>query len=217
MEQNQRRSSDSAAGQPAPLNVPQPPPAVGDGRHQEPAAIGASISIVGDVSGSEDLTILGRVEGKVALPNHNVTIGRSGRVTADSQAKAVSVEGDVRGNLVAGQQILIRKSATMLGNLTAPRVGLEDGCRFKGSLDMEAGGEKSRRGAPPRGPASGLIAACGPTSLASGRSSAGAAREGAGGVVRGPSLPLCLGSFRYTSPRCPMRSTSTKSTSSWML
>jgi cytoskeletal protein CcmA (bactofilin family) len=132
------------AGQPAPPNVPQPAPTPSEGRRPEIAAIGASITIVGDVSGSEDLTILGRVEGKVTLPNHSVTIGRSGRVTADIHAKAVNVEGEVRGNLTAGEQILIRKSATMLGNLTAPRVGLEDGCRFKGSVDMEAGGEKPR-------------------------------------------------------------------------
>ena len=61
-----------------------------------------------------------------------------GRVKADIQAKFVSVAGEVHGNLVAGEQIVIRKTATMLGNLTAPRVGLEDGCRFRGSVEMEA-------------------------------------------------------------------------------
>ena len=50
----------------------------------------------------------------------------------------MSVAGEVHGNLVAGEQIVIRKTATMLGNLTAPRVGLEDGCRFRGSVEMEA-------------------------------------------------------------------------------
>lgn len=127
-----------------------PPPVVGEGRH-EPAAIGASISILGDLKGDEDLTILGRVEGKIDLPQHSVVIGRSGRVTADIHAKLVSVEGEVRGNLFAGEQILIRRTATMLGNLTAPRVSLEDGCRFKGSVDMEAQpAEKVRPAAPPQ-------------------------------------------------------------------
>ena len=101
------------------------------------ASIGPSVSIVGNVSGAEDLTILGKLEGKVDVPHHSVTVGRSARVEADIHAKFVSVEGEVRGNLVAGEQILIRKTATMLGNLTAPRVGLEDGCCFKGSVDME--------------------------------------------------------------------------------
>jgi cytoskeletal protein CcmA (bactofilin family) len=104
---------------------------------REAAGIGASISIVGDVTGDEDLTILGRVEGKIDLPKHSVTIGQGGRVKADIHARVVSVAGEVNGNLVASEQILIRKTATMLGNLTAPRVGLEDGCCFRGSVEME--------------------------------------------------------------------------------
>lgn len=113
-----------------------PPPAAGERREQ--AIIGASISIVGDVTGGEDLTILGKVEGKIALPKNSVTVGQSGRIVADIQAKVVSVAGEVRGNLVASEQIVIRKTATMLGNLTAPRVGLEDGCCFRGSVEMES-------------------------------------------------------------------------------
>lgn len=102
------------------------------------AAIGPSITIVGELKGDEDVTVLGSIEGTIDLPKNSVTIGRSARVSADIRAKIVSVEGEVRGNLQAGEQILIRKTATMLGNLSAPRVGLEDGCRFKGNVDMES-------------------------------------------------------------------------------
>ena len=112
-------------------------------------AIGASVAIVGNVSGNEDLTVLGRLEGKIDVPQHSVTIGRTARVQADIHAKSVSVEGEVRGNLIAGEQILIRKTATMLGNLTAPRVGLEDGCCFKGSVDMEMRADAPRASMPP--------------------------------------------------------------------
>jgi cytoskeletal protein CcmA (bactofilin family) len=132
----------AAASSSAVPSQPAPAPAAGD-RH-ESAGIGASIRIVGDVTGDEDLTILGKIEGKIVLPKHSVTIGQSGRVKADIQAKFVSVAGEVHGNLVAGEQIVIRKTATMLGNLTAPRVGLEDGCRFRGSVEMEAAPEKGR-------------------------------------------------------------------------
>lgn len=115
--------------------------------NREAASIGPAISIVGDLTGDEDLIVLGKVEGKIEVPKHSVTVGRSGRVTADIRAKVVHVEGEVKGNLWAAEQIVIRKTATMLGNLTAPRVGLEDGCRFKGSVDMEnAVGDKNRPG-----------------------------------------------------------------------
>jgi cytoskeletal protein CcmA (bactofilin family) len=58
------------------------------------------------------------------------------------------VAGEVSGNVVASEQIVIRKTATMLGNLAAPRVGLEDGCRFRGSVEMET---PPAHGQPPAG------------------------------------------------------------------
>jgi len=150
----------------APQPPVQPPPVASD-RH-DAAAIGSSIKIVGDVTGDEDLTILGKIEGKIVLPKHSVTIGQSGRVKADIQAKFVSVAGEVHGNLVAAEQIVIRKTATMLGNLTAPRVGLEDGCRFRGSVEMEAPPEKGRPAATQSAPvASASSGSSGGTSVAS--------------------------------------------------
>src|SRR5512143_291628 len=122
-------------------------PSTGPVERRDAAAVGASIAIVGDITGDEDLTILGRVEGKIDLPQHVVTVGQSGRVKADIHARVVSVAGEVRGNLIAAEQILIRKTATMLGNLTAPRVGLEDGCSFRGSVEMESLPEKGRAAA----------------------------------------------------------------------
>ena len=150
----------------APLPPVQPPPVASD--RYDAAAIGSSIKIVGDVSGDEDLTILGKIEGKIVLPKHSVTIGQSGRVKADIQAKFVSVAGEVHGNLVAAEQIVIRKTATMLGNLTAPRVGLEDGCRFRGSVEMEAPAEKGRPAATQSAPAASVSSgSSGGTSVAS--------------------------------------------------
>ena len=122
-------------------------PSTGPVERRDAAAVGASIAIVGDITGDEDLTILGRVEGKIDLPQHVVTVGQSGRVKADIHGRVVSVAGEVRGNLVAAEQILIRKTATMLGNLSAPRVGLEDGCSFRGSVEMESVPERSRTAA----------------------------------------------------------------------
>ena len=131
---------------------------------RETAGIGPSITIVGDVTGDEDLTILGKVEGKISLPQHSVSIGQAGRVKADIHAKFVSVAGEVHGNVVAAEQIVIRKTATMLGNLSAPRVGLEDGCCFRGSVEMETPAPKGRTAPAPQAgsgstsPGSGAVA-----------------------------------------------------------
>jgi len=125
-------------------NNPSPGPSAAGGR----AVIGPSIRINGDLSGEEDLVIEGRVEGKVDLKQQSVTVGPSGRVKADIFGRTITVEGEVRGNLVADEQITVRRTGQVHGNLTAPRVSLEDGAKFKGSIDMEPKGE-SRPGAAP--------------------------------------------------------------------
>ncbi|HEV2851520.1 MAG TPA: polymer-forming cytoskeletal protein [Thermoanaerobaculia bacterium] len=101
------------------------------------ATIGPSIFIKGDLSGEEDLLIEGRVEGKVDLKQNNVTVGKNGRVKADIFSRVVTVEGEVDGNVFAREQAILRQSGAIRGNITAPRVILEDGSRFKGSIDME--------------------------------------------------------------------------------
>ena len=108
---------------------------------KEPAIIGSSIFIRGDVTGSEDLMIHGRVEGKIDLKQHNVTVGKNGRVKADIVGKIISIEGEVEGNVYGEDKIIIRRSGTIRGNITAPRVNLEDGSKFKGSIDMDSPSE----------------------------------------------------------------------------
>jgi cytoskeletal protein CcmA (bactofilin family) len=112
--------------------APEPPR-----RSGERATIGPSIYIKGDLAGEEDLVIEGRVEGRVDLKQHNVTIGKNGRVRADVFGRVVNVEGEVDGNVFAQEQAVLRQSGAVRGNITSPRVTLEDGSRFKGSIDME--------------------------------------------------------------------------------
>lgn len=110
-----------------------------------PATIGPSIFIKGEVTGDEDLVVQGRIEGMVNLAKHDVTIGASGKVTADVHGKTVVIEGEVVGDVEAGEQIVLRRSAVVEGNIRAPRVALEDGAVFRGGIEMD-GAAKSGRG-----------------------------------------------------------------------
>lgn len=101
------------------------------------AGIGPSITIKGDVIGEEDLVIEGRVDGEIKVNRHAVTVGRSGKIKADIHAKAIQIEGEVLGNLWGDEAVVIRTSGTVQGNVTAPRVTLEDGSTFRGSIDMQ--------------------------------------------------------------------------------
>ncbi len=126
----QTRSAQTPSGQ-------TPAPRKGGG----PAMIGPSITIKGDVSGDEDLIIQGRIEGKVDLAQHNVTIGEDGRVKADVHGRTVIVEGEVEGDLRAQEQIILRHTAKVQGSIAAPRVSLEDGAVFRGGIEMDASGK----------------------------------------------------------------------------
>lgn len=101
------------------------------------AVIGRSIQINGDVKGDEDLVIEGDVSGTVQLKNNSVTVGKEGSVKADICARAITVEGTTEGDLIAAERIAVRATANVRGNLLAPRISLEDGARFKGSVEMD--------------------------------------------------------------------------------
>ena len=100
------------------------------------ATIGRSIAIRGDVTGDEDLVIQGRVEGSVDLQQHSVTVGPEGEVRASVVGRIVTVEGLVEGNIQGDEQVILRSSARVEGDIVAPRIVLEDGARFRGGIDM---------------------------------------------------------------------------------
>ncbi len=108
--------------------------------------IGPGIHIKGDVTGDEDLVIKGSVEGTISLSANEVTVSDSGKVKADIRAKVVVISGEVTGDVSGSEKVIISKSGNVRGNIIAPRMTLEDGAVFKGSIDMDPGGVNERKG-----------------------------------------------------------------------
>jgi cytoskeletal protein CcmA (bactofilin family) len=109
------------------------------------AMIGPSITIKGEVTGDEDLLIQGKVEGSINLNDYEVSVGQSGKVSADIRAKTIKIEGEVNGDITGNENVVISKSGNVRGNIVAPRVTLEDGAVFKGSIDMDPGDSASAK------------------------------------------------------------------------
>ena len=101
--------------------------------------IAKSVIIKGELSGSEDLTIEGRVDGKIELKQHVLTIGPHGRIKAQILAKAVVVLGEVLGNIKATERVAIRDNGAVEGDIFAPKVAIAEGARFRGGIDMQQG------------------------------------------------------------------------------
>ena len=114
------------------------------------ASIGKSVVIRGELSGSEDLYIDGQVEGTIELRDHHLTVGPNGRVQANINAKEVVIQGSVKGNVRAIDRVEIRKSGSLTGDMVAARVVIEDGAFFKGSIDIQKGGDVHARAPEPK-------------------------------------------------------------------
>jgi cytoskeletal protein CcmA (bactofilin family) len=121
--------------------------------------IGKSVVIKGELSGSEDLTIEGNVEGRIELKENILTIGPNGKIRAEVFAKSVIVLGEVSGNVTASEKVDIRDNGSVDGDITSPRVAIAEGAHFRGSVDMQKGGPKA---AAPAKPASAPAAAASP-------------------------------------------------------
>ena len=98
--------------------------------------VGKGIQVRGNLSGSGDLVVEGRVEGHIALQDH-VMVQEEGTLVADVESRELTVNGSMSGNIDASERVSIANSATVIGDIRAPRVVIEDGARFRGNIEMD--------------------------------------------------------------------------------
>lgn len=114
----------------------------GDGRSKEALVmdLGKSVVIKGELSGSEDLTLCGQMEGSIKLPGHTLTIGSHADIKAEISAKAVVIMGAVTGNVTAGDKVEIQATGSVTGDIVAPRLAIADGGSLRGKVQMSKPG-----------------------------------------------------------------------------
>jgi len=107
------------------------------------AQFGRSLNVKGEVTGSEDLTIDGQLEGRITLTDHALTIGPNATILADVTAKVVTISGAVIGTVTAREKIDIRKGGSVEGNVTCARIAVQDGAILNGKFETQRA-DKSR-------------------------------------------------------------------------
>ena len=138
----------SNVGQPPAAEAARTPSAPSEpqrGMERTTVNIGKSVVIKGELSGSEDLTIEGQVDGKIELRQNVLTIGPNGKIKAQVFAKSVVILGEVTGNVTASEKVDIRDNGSVDGDIAAPRVAIAEGAHFRGSIDMQRAGAKSEQ------------------------------------------------------------------------
>ncbi len=98
--------------------------------------IGPSLSFDGEVNGREDLVINGRFKGNINLENNSLFIASESSVQADIRVKNITIKGNVEGSIHATGKVFITKEGKMTGNISAYRISIMNGAKFKGSIKM---------------------------------------------------------------------------------
>jgi cytoskeletal protein CcmA (bactofilin family) len=105
------------------------------------ANIKETFLIKGELRVGEDLTIDGRVEGRIELGDHNLWIASHGEVNAVIHAKNVIIAGALIGKITASEMVEIKLSGSVEASIKCPRVLIADGAKFNGSIDTDTGSD----------------------------------------------------------------------------
>lgn len=98
--------------------------------------IGKSVTIRGELSGSEDLVLDGKFDGTITLTNSRLTVGPNATVTADLNVHDIIVFGIVQGNIHASGRIELRQTAVVNGDLHAGRLSIEESATVRGRVEL---------------------------------------------------------------------------------
>ncbi len=98
--------------------------------------VSSAIVIKGELTGNEDLFIDGEVKGTIRLADGSLTVGPNGRVTADIDAREITVQGKVTGALRGRERVQIERTGEAEGDIVTRRVAIEEGAVFHGKIDV---------------------------------------------------------------------------------
>jgi cytoskeletal protein CcmA (bactofilin family) len=107
-----------------------------DNASERVSILGPTLHFKGELHADEELLIKGRIEGSITH-SQRITVCAEGTVTANVRAQVIVVEGTVNGDLSAEKAVMVRETARLRGNITAPSVSIVEGAHFTGGVDME--------------------------------------------------------------------------------
>ena len=111
-------------------------PAAGRSTEKLVMDLGKSVVIKGELTGSEDLTLYGQMEGSIKLPDHTLTIGPHADIKADISAKGVVIMGTVTGKVTAEEKVEIQATGSVTGDIASPRLAIADGGGLCGRVEI---------------------------------------------------------------------------------
>src|SRR3954465_13709324 len=98
------------------------------------AWIGQGVVVGGRITSAQDLRIDGKVDGTIEVGNHGLIIGASAAIKANLAAKSILISGAVKGNITARERVDLQATASVEGDINAPRLVMVEGAIVKGKV-----------------------------------------------------------------------------------
>jgi cytoskeletal protein CcmA (bactofilin family) len=131
-------SSPAQAAKPPVVALGNPAtPAQNSSPSRSSARLGSSLYIKGQITGTEDLQIDGKIDGSISLGGHELIVGPTAQLTSEIHARAVAVYGKVVGNLHARDRVDVKSDGSVIGDISTARISIEDGAQFKGRIEID--------------------------------------------------------------------------------
>jgi cytoskeletal protein CcmA (bactofilin family) len=118
------------------------PPASPNSSTRTSSYLSAGLHIKGEISGNEDLRLESKVEGLISIGGFRLTVGPGAHLDADIVAREAVISGEVNGDIRAVDRIEIKKSASIVGELTTGKIMIEEGAYFKGGIEIGEPGKQ---------------------------------------------------------------------------
>ena len=99
------------------------------------SVVSRDICIEGQLEGSENLIVEGRVKGRIQSEG-DVVITTSGNVEAVIVARNITIQGRVNGNIEAREAVEIQQQGILIGDCRARSIQIREGARFEGRSDI---------------------------------------------------------------------------------
>lgn len=100
------------------------------------SVVGASAVIRGNVRGDSSLEILGRVEGDVSVSG-DLSLGPDAVVVGAVSGARVVIAGSVEGDVTGVEAVHVEETGRVIGDLSAPRIGMSEGAHVRGGVRTE--------------------------------------------------------------------------------
>lgn len=108
--------------------------------------IGKGTIIDGNIKTDNSIRVDGGIKGKLVSKN-TVTVGESGRIQGDIEALNAIIAGKVKGKVVVGEKLVLESTASLVGELKAKKLIIDEGSVFEGTSDMGVAPESAKSAA----------------------------------------------------------------------